>query len=273
MSRDEQRREQWRRRALAELAERERLGDVQQPGLGTGPRDWSPAPALSDRSPRRGRVVAVGIAAATAIGIRVLVALFPSSASPAYSDDGPGNFAFREVQRGTQTPVSFDPCEPLHVEINTRTGGPDAVAIVEEGLDQVARASGFTFVVDGVTGRAPDPGRAFPSNIGRPVLVAWTDPGEAPELGGSTIGQAGTITRGAAGSEHYVWGQIQLDGPHLRTLTRSQQVAVVMHEGAHLIGLDHVQDRNEIMNPESGRTDWGPGDRTGLAELGDVDCG
>ena len=46
-----------------------------------------------------------------------------------------------------------------------------------------------------------------------------------------------------------------------------------MHELAHVVGLDHVDDDTELMNPMTSKTiTFGPGDRAGLAVVGAVDC-
>ncbi len=46
-----------------------------------------------------------------------------------------------------------------------------------------------------------------------------------------------------------------------------------MHELAHVVSLDHVNDRNELMFEENtGQTALGPGDRAGLAVLGAGPC-
>ncbi len=46
-----------------------------------------------------------------------------------------------------------------------------------------------------------------------------------------------------------------------------------MHELGHVVGLNHVHDRRELMNGANlGRTVFGPGDRRGLALLGQGPC-
>ena len=45
------------------------------------------------------------------------------------------------------------------------------------------------------------------------------------------------------------------------------------HELSHVLGLDHVQDPTELMHPvSSARADLGPGDRQGLALVGQAAC-
>ncbi len=47
-----------------------------------------------------------------------------------------------------------------------------------------------------------------------------------------------------------------------------------MHEAeGHMVGLGHVQDAHELMGERgSARPSWGPGDRHGLALLGQGPC-
>jgi hypothetical protein len=62
-----------------------------------------------------------------------------------------GSFSYLRTIEGTDAPVTYDPCVPIHVEINPRTGGPDAVSLVERALDAIQEATGLEFVVDGLT--------------------------------------------------------------------------------------------------------------------------
>lgn len=46
-----------------------------------------------------------------------------------------------------------------------------------------------------------------------------------------------------------------------------------MHELAHVVGLDHVDDPTQLMNPEgTGVTEFAAGDLAGLAVLGGGQC-
>ncbi|MGJ9411746.1 matrixin family metalloprotease [Aeromicrobium sp. CF4.19] len=63
-----------------------------------------------------------------------------------------------------------------------------------------------------------------------------------------------------------------LDGPQLASLDSERSRAVLLHELAHLVGLDHVDDTDELMYPTSGPLEWGPGDLAGLEALGEGRC-
>ena len=49
--------------------------------------------------------------------------------------------------------------------------------------------------------------------------------------------------------------------------------AIVLHEIAHIVGLDHVNEPTELMAARnSGQVELGPGDREDLARLGSLPC-
>lgn len=113
-----------------------------------------------------------------------------------------------------------------------------------------------------------------------PVLIAWSDQREWPDLAGYIAGVAGPIgiNSGVPGSRRFVSGQVVLDAEQLRGIQqrpdgRAQARAVILHELGHLVGLQHVADRDQVMFSESGaRTSYGTGDLQGLAALGRGTC-
>jgi hypothetical protein len=106
-----------------------------------------------------------------------------------------GSFAFMRTQPGSDEPVTYDPCVPIRVVVNDRRAVPQADRILDQALDEVSRATGLQFRVDGTSDERPGRDR----DVGepgswRPVLVAWTDPGEVRALKGSVAGRGGSAT-------------------------------------------------------------------------------
>ncbi len=226
-------------------------------------------------------MVMVGLSAAPAIQARIDGTLGapvdassePLSAPPAVTASGPHEFV-RTVDGG---PVRYDPCAPIHVVINPRTAVEGADRMVAEALDSVSAATGLTFVDDGTTDEAPSTRRGGAPGSRGPVLIAWSDPEESTSLKGAVAGVAGSIS--TRGGRWFDTGAVTLDGPQLKRIVRQRSGweaarAVVLHELGHLVGLDHVDAEGELMQPEARPdvTDWGPGDREGLAALGGGAC-
>lgn len=183
-------------------------------------------------------------------------------------------------------PVAYDPCRPIHVVVNERAAPAGSGAILADALAEVSSATGLRFVVDGGTDEPPDFSREpfQPDRYGdrwAPVLVSWSDPAEAAELDGDVAGLGGSTWLQLDGrASVYVTGVVVLDGPQLgevlqgRSEGRTEVQAIIQHELGHLVGLDHVDDPGELMHPASvpGVAEFGPGDLTGLAELGQGQC-
>jgi hypothetical protein len=192
-------------------------------------------------------------------------------------------FRFGEIQPGTAEPVAYDPCRPIHVVHNVHGAPAGAEALLAEALDDVGRATGLQFDLEGETDESPDPAReAFqPDRYGdrwAPVLVAWSDAAEVPDLAGDTAGVGGSTWAEVDTARVYVTGLVVLDAPDMRVVMDAQGgdevTAVIRHELAHVVGLDHVDDDEELMHPvaQPGVVTFGPGDLTGLAELGRGQC-
>ena len=181
-------------------------------------------------------------------------------------------------------PVTYDPCRPIELVVDERTMPRGAEDLVAEAVAEVAELTGLSMVVEGTTDERPTLSRD-PYQPGRygerwaPVLVTWSDPGELDLLEGAVIGFAGSLHLEVPGQPPtYVSGMVALDGPDLEAMIDDERPdlarAVILHELAHILGLDHVEDPDELMFPEqqADSVAFGPGDRRGLAALGAGPC-
>ncbi len=157
--------------------------------------------------------------------------------------------------------------------------------LIAEAVAQVSAATGLRFVDDGDTDEIPlAERRSFqPERYGdrwAPVLIAWQSAEENADFATDIVGQARSISvRRGHGPEVYVTGQIRLDAQALTELTAQPEGvelarSVIQHELGHLVGLAHVDDPMEVMFPQANGviTQLGPGDLTGLAQLGRGAC-
>jgi hypothetical protein len=191
-------------------------------------------------------------------------------------------YAFVETQEDGSEPVTYDPCVPIHLVVDPRTVVDDGMRLLEQALDRVRDATGLMFTVDGLTdGPEPEEG-SVTEDGGRswlPVRVSWSDPAASKKLAGDVAGYAGSAAISRDGHRWFVTGSVVLDGPQLDDILRgphgwASARSVVMHELGHLVGLDHVDAKGQLMQPEGNETltTWGDGDLTGLAALGQGEC-
>lgn len=206
------------------------------------------------------------------------------SAAPAVDHVSP-SYAYLQTQPDGRTPVAWSPCRPVHYVVRPDGEPPGGGAVLDEAFSRLAAATGLVFVADGATTEGPSADRPAyqPDRYGdrwAPVLVTWSDPAEDARLADGVAGVAGPIALGAVGRPSVVVsGTVSLDAEQLGPLLddpdgRAQARAVVVHELAHVVGLGHVDDPQQLMAPRTDPavTDLQPGDLTGLALLGSGPC-
>ena len=181
----------------------------------------------------------------------------------------------------------WEACRAIHYVVRPGGEGAEFDTILRSAIAEVSRATGLTFVDDGLTTEAPlqrasrdlyQPNRY--GNRWAPVLIAWSNVAESPGLGGRVEGFARPGWWEANGEpQRLVSGSVTYDVDKLQTLDselgHGAVRTVVLHELGHLVGLAHVHDRSQVMNPSLGQgapTHFAAGDLTGLAELGSGPC-
>lgn len=200
------------------------------------------------------------------------------AARPADTSDA---HAFMALQPDGSGPITWSPCRPIHLVVND-DGAPASFADAVAGVAaEVSAATGLVLVVDGGTDEAPVLERdAYQldryGDRWAPVLVAFTDAGSVPYLDGQVAGVANTYRVELDGVAHLVSGSVLLDADVLDAPAIGEEPAwraVLRHEMGHLMGLDHVEDPQQLMNPvTTSVTTFQDGDLTGLAALGQGAC-
>jgi hypothetical protein len=210
-----------------------------------------------------------------------LSAAAPAPPAAALADLPPAGSAasYRLYRNPDGSAVRFDPCRPLRVRINAPA--PDAEADAREALRRMAAVTGHRIVVEGRTDFVPT--RAARTLPGVELVIAWALPGGAPGasdiLGAGQLGTGGWTSEGERYDGRTVWratgGFAVLDatrdlepgfGPGL---TRG---ALLLHEVAHALGVDHVDDETQLMSPvlqhRSDPVALGAGDLEALRRVG-----
>jgi hypothetical protein len=180
-------------------------------------------------------------------------------------------------------PDTWSPCRPIHFVVYTRGAPKGFVDQVVAAMGALSVATGLVFVNDGLTDERPSADRNSyqPTRYGdrwAPVIIGFADEATYPGLKGSVVGRGGPqpIRESRTGTYRYVSGTVVLDTTLL--LQRDQggvpvYVQVLRHELGHLIGLDHVNDETQLMNPTTGDAfTYQAGDLAGLAKLGQGFC-
>lgn len=198
--------------------------------------------------------------------------LEPLPDRPTFYEDG--SYAFVSTQTyDAGVPVTWDHCRPIEVVLNPYDAPPGAEALVRDALRDLEQVSAFRFTWGGLRSQRPAPGRRT-----GPVLVSFSTRDETARMTEGVAGLGGSSWSELEGTRAWFrTGEVTLSASYFTLLHDRGETglmrAVVLHELGHVLGLDHVESTEEIMNGEAGGTlQLGHGDLTGLAKLGSQPC-
>lgn len=177
----------------------------------------------------------------------------------------------------------WNPCAPIHYRVNTTYAPSGALTDTKTAVSRIAKETGMTFVYDGSTKTIPTKKGARAAGI----TVAWAKPGTGTGKtdllpGGKTIGTGGfnaayRINGNVITGMRIVNGYVVIDTASNKLKAgftdnkngATTRGALLEHELGHAIGLNHVNDKTQIMNAViGGYSTFGAGDIAGLRKVG-----
>jgi hypothetical protein len=193
---------------------------------------------------------------------------------PPYRPAGPASaHAFMASPRW-----QWDSCRTITWKFNPANAPRGGLKQVRGSLARIHAATGLEFVYAGKTKQTP----RYQGVKGTDVIVGWMGRkaftrkyGGMVGIGGATYAPGWKLPSGASVSRA-VRGGVVLNARWKQTLGSGfgrgyTWGEVVMHELGHVIGLDHVGNKKQLMHDTvtPGKARWGAGDLDGFRKIGD----
>ncbi len=189
---------------------------------------------------------------------------------PGYSPQGlPGQHDYF-----SDANTRWNPCTPIGYKVRTTGGYAGSLKHIKKAFRLVGFATGLRFVYEGSTNVVP---ANFVGDPSTDITVAWAGPARVPQLGGSVVGFGGNSYRWVdVDNSEIMSGFVILDSSAKNQLVKgfsgkkSTWGGVMIHEIGHVMNLDHVGARSQIMFPAilAGPARLEAGDLRGLAKVG-----
>jgi hypothetical protein len=238
---------------------------------------WQLPPTVS--APRRRRGIVAVIAVVTTIAVLGSLGLLGGVVNELSRPKGSSD-EYRFLATVAGKPVRWNPCAPIHYVVNVSEAPDGSLQDVQEAVSRVSADTGVSFTYDGSTTEIPHRNRPpyLPERYGdgwAPVVIAWAYQAETDIPFQEGEDQYAAVSRPLApadGTPQFVSGWVVVNAADRNPpgwALPSDQGPTVLHELGHIMGLDHVSSKYELMEPSGGYlTDFGPGDLAGLERLG-----
>lgn len=184
------------------------------------------------------------------------------------------------------TPYRWNPCAAIHYMVSTAEApSAQAIADLRTAVGMVSAVTHIPFVFDGTSNALPSSSWLTSAPAGPDgwpdVLMGWEHTGQsdinlANYAAAGTLWQASAIIAGGSGFG-MASGAMAFNLDHTE-LTEGFGVRswgeAYLHELGHLMGLNHVNDPTQMMNPSIPdiAARYGAGDLAGLTRLGTGSC-
>jgi len=178
-------------------------------------------------------------------------------------------FKFSQLVNGVA--VRWNPCTPIRYVTNLGGYSDNFRPVISEAVERLEAATGLTLVPAGDTSYMPTSsnGDKFPTSTAQ-LVIALGDEVQSDLVPAQVVGRAGIIF--FAGSILRASVVIDMGGVGANPPWSSTGPGpVLLHELAHAVGLDHVDDATQLMNAfasTTGPNTYAAGDLTGLWQLG-----
>ena len=198
----------------------------------------------------------------------------PGLAIAAEPQGSPDSWAYLD-----STQSRWNPCKAITFKVN-ETAQPGTASDTRDALWRAGQASGLVFEFQGLTDFVPTRAQSVPA--GTDLVVAVVRKNQTDAWNGQTglaytsVGRVNSFKSDGSKAVQITKGYILLDAasalpPGFESNSRaSTRGELLMHEGGHAVGLGHVNDETQRMNPivfgKQGQ--WGAGDLSGLAAIG-----
>ena len=185
-----------------------------------------------------------------------------TTAPPSPATDGAYGFLYQSSPKSISLPYGrWNPCAPIRYMANVDRASQPMVNEMNAAIAQVEQATGLDMVYVGPT----SDGLNFVPPAGADAVIGFSDQTATPNLAGGVIGIGGGNYNPGSGRVTSGFALADVDG----IASPEKLRATFMHEIAHMVGLDHVDDPAQLMyrlaTPNSA---YGGGDLRGLWFVG-----